>query len=335
MSSAQVTPRDAANYGARRALGTAAERDGERNDAGALSVTDHSPLAEDSDGCVGAEPTVPAVAFERFRKVFGSNTAVDGLELGIPRGVIYGLLGPNGSGKTTCIRAVCGLLRASSGAVRLLDGDAYTDRVRLRPLLGYMPQQAALYEDLTARENLEFFARGLSVPGPRRRAVELLELVGLAKRADDQVYSFSGGMKQRVSLACALAHEPSVLLLDEPTAGVDPLLRRRMWSTFAELRDRGATVVVSTNQLDEALHCDRLAVLREGRLLADDTPGALLDRGRARVTLRRNGRAELLELRDYEHELPALLAGGGVDSIRVERDTLEDVVLRLVEEVER
>jgi ABC-2 type transport system ATP-binding protein len=126
-----------------------------------------------------------------------------------------------------------------------------------------------------------------------------------------------------------------VLLLDEPTAGVDPLLRRRMWSTFGELRERAATVVVSTNQLDEALHCDRLAVLREGRLLAEDTPGALLDRGRARITLRRDGRVERLELRDYERELPALLAGGGVDSVRVERDTLEDVMLALVEEAER
>jgi ABC-2 type transport system ATP-binding protein len=271
------------------------------------------------------------VAFERFRKAYGATTAVDELRLEIPKGSIYGLLGPNGSGKTTCIRAVCGLLRPSSGTVRLLGGDAYADRARLRPRLGYMPQQPALYEDLSARENLEFFARGLSVPDPRRCAVELLELVGLAKRADDQVYGFSGGMKQRVSLACALAHEPAVLLLDEPTAGVDPLLRRRMWSTFGELRRRGATVVVSTNQLDEALHCDRLAVLREGRLLAEDTPRALLDRGRARVTLRRDGHAETLELRDYEHELPALLAGGGVDSVRVERDTLEDVVLGLVE----
>ena len=276
-----------------------------------------------------------SVAFDRFHKAFGRTTAVEGLELEIGGGSIYGLLGPNGSGKTTCIRAICGLLRPSSGAVRLLDGDAYADRARLRPRLGYMPQQAALYEDLTARENVEFFARGLSVRDPRRRAAELLDLVGLAKRADDKVYGFSGGMRQRVSLACALAHEPAVLLLDEPTAGVDPLLRRRMWATFGELRERGATVIVSTNQLDEALHCDRLAVLREGRLLAEETPRALLDRGRARVTLRRDGRAETLELRDYEHELPALLAGGGVAAVRIERDTLEDVILDLVEEAER
>jgi ABC-2 type transport system ATP-binding protein len=278
---------------------------------------------------------VSAVAFERFSKQFGRTVAVEKLDLRIAEGCIYGLLGPNGSGKTTCIRAICGLLKPTSGAVRLLDGDAHNDRAGLRPRLGYMPQRAALYEDLTARENLEFFGRGASLPDARRRASELLELVGLSARADDPVYRFSGGMKQRVSLCCALMHEPPVLLLDEPTAGVDPLLRRRMWTTFATLRDAGATVVVSTNQLDEALHCDRLAVLREGRLLTEETPASLLARGRTRVTLRRDGDVETVELRDYERELPPLLSRGGVESVRIERDTLEDVMLRLVEEDER
>ena len=273
-----------------------------------------------------------AVAFERFRKVFGATVALDALDLRIAEGSIFGLLGPNGSGKTTCIRALCGLLRPTSGSVRVLDGDARADRARLRPRLGYMPQQPALYEDLTALENLEFFGRGLSVADPTARAHELLALVGLAERAGDPVYGFSGGLKQRVSLACALVHEPPVLLLDEPTAGVDPLLRRRMWAAFGELRDAGATIVVSTNQLDEALHCDRLAVLREGRLLAEGRPGSLLDRGRTRVTIRRDGRVETFELLDYERELPALLGTRDIESLRVEHDTLEDVVLRLVEE---
>jgi ABC-2 type transport system ATP-binding protein len=272
-----------------------------------------------------------AVAFERFRKVFGETVAVEGLDLRIAPGTIYGLLGPNGSGKTTCIRAICGLLRPTAGSVSVLGADAHADRARTRPQLGYMPQRPALYEELTARENLEFFGRGLSVAEPRARAQALLELVDLAGRADEQIFGFSGGMKQRVSLACTLLHEPPLLLLDEPTAGVDPLLRRRMWATFEELRAGGTTVIVSTNQLDEAVHCDRLAVLREGQVLADDTPRALLARGRTRVTLRRDGAAETLELDDYEHELPALLAGGGIESVRIEHDSLEDVMLMLVE----
>ena len=277
---------------------------------------------------------MPAVAFERFRKVFGETVAVEGLDLAIESGTILGLLGPNGSGKTTCIRAICGLVRPTAGSVKVGGGDAYADRARLRPGLGYMPQRAALYEDLTARENVEFFARGLSLPDPRGRTEELLELVDLAARADDRVFGFSGGMKQRVSLACALVHEPPLLLLDEPTAGVDPLLRRRMWSTFASLRERGTTLLVSTNQLDEAVHCERLAILRQGRLLAEDVPAALLDRGRTRVVLTRGGEEESFVLSDYARELPALLGVRDVESIRVEHETLEDVMLRLVEEAE-
>jgi ABC-2 type transport system ATP-binding protein len=278
---------------------------------------------------------VVAIAFEGFRKVFGETVAVEALQLEIAAGSIYGFLGPNGSGKTTCIRAICGLLKPTSGVVRLLGGDAYAERARLRASLGYMPQQPALYDDLTARENLEFFARGLSVPESSDRAGQLLELVDLSQRADDSVYGFSGGMKQRVSLACALVHAPPVLLLDEPTAGVDPLLRRRMWTTFGDLRDRGATVVVSTNQLDEALHCDRLAVLRDGRLLTEEPPRSLLDRGRSRVTIRRGRDVETVELLDYECELPALLRQRDADSVHIERDTLEEVLLRLVEGTDR
>jgi len=216
--------------------------------------------------------------------------------------------------------------------VRVFGRDAHDERWRLRPRLGYMPQKAALYEDLTAAENLMFFARVHAVARPQERSAELLDLVGLADRAGDPVRSFSGGMKQRLSLACALVHAPPLLLLDEPTAGVDPLVRRRLWDAFRELRDQGATLVVSTNQLDEALHCDRLAILRAGRVLVHDDPRAVLARGVTRVTVRRDGRSETLALRDYEHELPGLLAGGDVESVRVEHDTLEDVMLRLVEE---
>jgi ABC-type multidrug transport system ATPase subunit len=283
-----------------------------------------------------ASPSIPddtyAISFERFSKSFGEVIAVERLDLEIERATIHGLLGPNGAGKTTAVRALCGLLRPTAGRVLVLGFDAHRDRLRVRSMLGYMPQVASLYQDLTAHENITFFARGLGVPDAGTRADQLLELMGLGERRNDPVHTFSGGMRQRVSLACALVHDPPLLLLDEPTAGTDPVIRRTIWRTLEELRDRGRTVVVTTNQLDEAAHADRLAILRQGRLLVNEEPESVLDRGKTRVTLRRDGREERFELADYERELPRLLNAPGVDSMRVERETLEDVMLRLVQE---
>jgi ABC-2 type transport system ATP-binding protein len=272
----------------------------------------------------------PLVSFSAFSKAFKKTVAVKRLDLEFEAGLIHGILGPNGSGKTTCIRAVSGLLAPTNGSVSVFGQDAIADRFDLRPRIGYMPQSSALYEDLTAVENVTFFARVSKVVKVRSAVHQALENVDLLDRAKDPVHTFSGGMKQRVSLACALVHEPPLLLLDEPTAGVDPVLRRKMWQMFAGMRDRGVTLLVTTNQLDEASHCDRLAILRQGELLARNTPQRVLSLGHTRVTVNRRGEEEVTDLTDYSQQLPKLL-GVDADSISVEHESLEEVMLRLVE----
>lgn len=217
---------------------------------------------------------VLALEIESLVKTFGSRRAVDGLTLRIPAGRTFGLIGPNGSGKTTLIRLVAGLYRPTAGRIRVLDRDP----AAARPDLGYMTQAEALYKDLTVRENVEFFASlyGLRGGERQRRVGEVLRLVDLEGRAGSPVFSLSGGMKQRASLACALVHRPRLLLLDEPTVGVDPELRASFWDYFARLNDDGVTIIVSTHHLDEARRCHGLALLREGALLAEGAPFDLM-----------------------------------------------------------
>jgi ABC-2 type transport system ATP-binding protein len=197
-----------------------------------------------------------------------------------------------------------------------------------------MPQQPALYEELSAFYNIEFFSRG--VGGERIHA--LLEMLGLADRAQDPVSEFSGGMKQRVSLACALATEPELLLLDEPTAGIDPVLRARFWEEFRRLRDAGTTLLVSTHQIDEALHCDRLLVIREGAVLVEAPPDELLSRGRARVTATlTSGETVEQSLADPPVDLVRWLRDRGVDDVerlRLRYDTMEDILIALIQEAD-
>lgn len=219
------------------------------------------------------------VVIQSLEKRYGRAHALRGLDLTVRGGEIFGLLGPNGAGKSTLIKTLIGSARPTSGTVRVLGLDPHRDARALRPQLGYMPQAPALYDDLSARDNVRFFARAHGVDGLDQRVDGVLSLIGLADRAHDAVYTFSGGMKQRVSLACALVHEPAILLLDEPTAGVDFKLRVAFWDYFRDLARRGSTIFVSTHQMDEALHCDRLAIIREGTLLACEPPTDLLRRG--------------------------------------------------------
>ncbi|MGB9594199.1 MAG: ABC transporter ATP-binding protein [Anaerolineae bacterium] len=210
-----------------------------------------------------------------IRKVFGPIRAVDGVDLAVRPGEIYGLLGPNGSGKTTLIRLLVGLLRPTEGRATVL-GRTVPDKALLAEV-GYMPQANALYEDLTVRENIAFFGEmcgGVS----RQRVDELIALVDLRDRADSLIRTLSGGMRQRTSLACALVHRPRLLLLDEPTVGVDPQLRVAFWEHFRQLAQEGATLIISSHVMDEAERCDRLGFMRQGRLLAEGSARELRER---------------------------------------------------------
>jgi ABC-2 type transport system ATP-binding protein len=216
------------------------------------------------------------VVTEQLVKRFGKLCAVDHLNMTINKGETFGLIGPNGSGKTTLIRMLVGLVRPTSGTI-LIMGERVPS-AKILPHMGYMTQLSALYLDLTARENMQFFCNiyGLRGKEQSQRIQEMLERVELADRANEVVSNYSGGMKQRLSLACALVHHPSLALLDEPTVGVDPELRRSFWDYFAQLNSEGVTIIVSTHHLDEASRCHSLGLMRSGALLAQDTPQELL-----------------------------------------------------------
>lgn len=218
-----------------------------------------------------------AVDVQGVVKSFGELRALDGVTLSVRRGEIYGLLGPNGSGKTTLIRMIVGLLRPDSGGIRVLGRPAGDAGVLGR--IGYMTQKAALYPDLSVRENIDFFA---AVYGTSGRVREALEVVELDRRAGSVVATLSGGMQQRLSLACALVHGPELLLLDEPTVGIDPLLRVQFWEHFRRLTAAGTTIVVSSHVMDEAGRADRLGLLRFGRLLAEGSVDELVAKAGAR-----------------------------------------------------
>ena len=205
-------------------------------------------------------------------KHFGPIRAVDGMDMAVRAGEIYGLLGPNGSGKTTLIRLLIGLLRPTSGSVSTLGQDMPNKAILAQ--VGYMTQASALYEDLTARENIAFFAE-MCGGASRARIDEVVALIDLQDRADSLVHTLSGGMKQRTSLACALVHRPRLLLLDEPTVGVDPQLRAAFWEYFRQLANEGVTLIVSSHVMDEAERCDRLGFIRQGKLLAEGSADEL------------------------------------------------------------
>ena len=219
---------------------------------------------------------IKAIQTSGLCKSFNRREVLRGLDLVIPPGTLYGLIGPNGAGKTTLFRILVGLTRASSGGVQVFGG--LPGSREARSLIGYMTQAEALYQDLSVTENIRFFGRlfGLSGDLLQRSVDDVLSWVDLSDRADTPVCELSGGMRRRASLACAVVHRPRLLLLDEPTVGVDPELRAQFWETFVRWGLEGTTLVVSTHHLDEANRCHTLGLLRNGILLAEGSPRSLL-----------------------------------------------------------
>ena len=217
----------------------------------------------------------PALSLDRVTKRYGDIVALNDLSFEIRSGEMFGLIGPDGAGKTTSIRLLCGLLRADAGSVRVLGLDPVKQHRGVTARVGYLSQRFSLYGDLTIDENIGFFAEIHGMKDYRARRDRLLEMTQLTPFRGRLADKLSGGMKQKLALACTLIHEPDVILLDEPTTGVDPVSRREFWKLLSEFLSTGITILMSTPYLDEAERCTRVALVDEGRLLALDTPAAL------------------------------------------------------------
>jgi ABC-2 type transport system ATP-binding protein len=223
------------------------------------------------------DSSTTAVTLEHATRAFGDQVALDDVTLSVRTGTILGLVGPSGAGKTTVIRLLTGALAPTDGVVRVLGEEPRRFRRRTRERIGYMPQLFSLYEDLTARENVDFVGSlfGMLFPRRRRRTREVLELVELWTVRGRRAGDLSGGMQRRLDLACTLVHDPALLFLDEPTAGIDPLLRTTIWEELHRLRDAGRTLLVTTQYMGEAESCDQVALIAGGRLIALATPDGL------------------------------------------------------------
>ena len=305
-----------------------------------------------------------AVEVEDLVKTFGAFVAVDHIHFQVKKGEIFGFLGPNGAGKSTTIRMLCGLLMPTLGKGRVAGFDINEEPEKIKQVIGYMSQKFSLYDDLTVAENLHFFGGiyGLSGPLQTEREEEVLEMAGLRDLRDRMTRNLAVGWKQRLALGCAILHQPSVLFLDEPTSGVDPISRRNFWSLIQQMGEMGVTTFVTTHYMDEAEYCDRLALIYRGKIIALGTPTELkletLPQGIMEVEchplvpaldlLKREswiseaaifgdslhviGKEEI----DLEREVPALFQKHGIFLRRMGwmRPSLEDVFVSLVEKEE-
>jgi ABC-2 type transport system ATP-binding protein len=302
-----------------------------------------------------------AVEIEQLVKKFGSFTAVDRVSLKVKKGEIFGFLGPNGAGKSTTIRMLCGILTPTSGNGKVGGFDIYRESEKIKQTIGYMSQKFSLYEDLRVEENLDFYSGiyrlSKEIKGSRKEWA--LQMAGLKDRRSNLTSTLAGGWKQRLALGCAILHEPSILFLDEPTSGVDPLSRRRFWDLIYEMAGKGVTVFVTTHYMDEAEYCDRLALINQGRIVALGTPAELKTRHMPEAVweLETDHLIDSLEAlkesqrftevavfgnalhvvakkgEDLSSFIPSILAGEGIPPKRLEQiePSLEDVFVSLIE----
>ncbi len=299
-----------------------------------------------------------AVLVRGLRKDFGDFAAVDGIDFSVRRGEIFGFLGPNGSGKTTTIRMLCGVIDPTGGSAEVLGYDVARDSERVKQRIGYMSQKFSLFEELTVDENLRFYAGiyGLSDEKFAERRAYVLKMADLEGREGEFTKNLSVGWKQRLALGCATIHEPELLFLDEPTSGVDPIARRQFWELLYDLASRGVTLFVTTHYMDEAAHCHRLAFMYEGRLIAEGAPAevralmkdTILELSVSDVDAALSALEDVPGVEPYlngallhvnvglraerEVDLPALLAAAGVrtESVTQVEPSLEDVFVHLV-----
>lgn len=305
----------------------------------------------------------PIISVHDLTYRYGDFVAVDHINFDVTPGQVIGYLGPNGSGKTTTIRMLLGILRPSEGSAQVLGYDAARQSEQVRARTGYMSQKFALYDELTAQENLNFYADVYGVEDPGRTE-ELLDQLGLAPMTNQQVRTLSGGWRQRLALAVAIVHQPQLLLLDEPTSGVDPTARRAFWDLIYALVAEGITILVTTHYMDEAEYCNQVGILNDGRLLAMDTPARLKESlpgrmwdiflgrseqdqvdqllpvldllnsspGVLRASLAGDQLRALVELQVGQTDLTSILATAGVTSVQVEpaQPLMEDVFMSLV-----
>ena len=272
-----------------------------------------------------------AITVSHLSKDYGKIHALRDVNLNILAGKITGIVGPNGAGKTTLIKAIIGALQPTQGSISVLGLDPIKQRWDLRKKLGYMPQEMALYDDLSARENVTFYARLHHIENPREHADKLLTELDLGKRLQSPMHTLSGGMKKRVSLACALVHNPKLLLLDEPTAALDPMLKRSLWGRFKKLAAQGKTLLITTHLMDEAMLSDSVILLQQGVVIAQDSPRALVETGASVVQFRTEENKWDESVPAEGHAIAQLLHKHGlskeIKSVDIHAENLEDVMV--------
>ena len=279
-----------------------------------------------------------AVETHNLFKNYKEFVALHSVDISVPSGKIYGLIGPNGAGKTTLIKLLCGLLKPTNGTVKVLGLDPIKDSDKLTKLIGYMPQNPALYEDLSAKDNVKFFAEALCVKDVKNEVSKVLNFVELSHRANQKVYTFSGGMKKRVSLACTLVHKPKIIFLDEPTAAIDPDLKSKTWKLFRELANLGNTIFVSTHMMEEAINCDQLAIMIEGKIITILTPSDYRKKGMLKVKINYDNGKEINEtISSTPEKIAIFLKTLGLDkditSVGIEEEGLEKILFQMVKDI--